>query len=127
MKQLLFTIVAVLLMGCGESPDYSGEYRSKMRSLGHVTLQLKSDGSLIGTVTRRSREANKNKGEDWFGNWKVEGDFLICEATREKNEKLVFKFNKTSPMKVFSITESDKDMLMQNIPKGSNILKFQKN
>ena len=121
---LLTTIAAVVLVGCGESPDYSGMYTSKMRSLGHVHLQLKSDGSLIGSVSRRARN---DKSEDWFGNWKVEGDFLICEATRETNEKLVFKFNKESPNKLFSITESDKDVLMQNIPKHSNILKFQKN
>ena len=120
MKQLLITIAAVVLVGCGDSPDYSGVYTSKMQSIGHVTLDLKSDGSLIGQMSRRARNGDTG---DWFGNWKVEGDFLICEATRETNEKIVFKFSKIT-MKVFSITESDKDVLMQNIPKGGDSIKF---
>ena len=121
MKHILITtIAAMLLVGCGTEPDYSGNYSSTMRLFGTVDLELKSDGSLNG-------KSSKNEGDDLVGNWKAEGDLLICEGTTEATTmKLVIKFNKTS-LKVFSITGNNEDMLLANVPEGKDSIYFKKN
>ena len=121
MKHLLLTtIAAVLVVGCVTEPDYSGNYSSTMRLFGTVDLELKSDGSLNG-------KSSTNEGDDLVGNWKAEGDLLICEGTTEATTmKLVIKFNKTS-LKVFSITRDSEDMLLANVPEGKDSIYFKKN
>ena len=50
MKRLLLTtIAAVVLVGCGAKPNYSGVYTLDIDSLGTLLLELKPDSSFIGT------------------------------------------------------------------------------
>ena len=46
---LLTTIVAVVLVGCGARPNYSGVYTLDIDSLGTLLLELKPDSSFIRT------------------------------------------------------------------------------
>ena len=128
MKQLLITIAAVVLVGCGgtESPtakgtDYSGKYTLSIAELDAETnFELKPDGSLHG---KHSMEA----GNDLIGSWKVEGDLLICEGTTEKSSQVViFKFNKKTG-KVESINDDGNDLPIKDlIPEGEDGLYFKK-
>ena len=132
MRQLIVTIVAVVLVGCGEpqqttppqtdtkptepdtdvaksepstakETDYSGKYTLSIAERGMVlNFELKPDGSFIGTNS-------KEKDDDLIGSWKVEGELLVCEGTTEKHsEKIIIKFNK-SIGKLDSVTESGKE------------------
>ena len=91
MKQILITIAAILLIGCDSSPDHSGTYTlSDPKQDMVLTLELKPDGSFIGTYS-------KEKDDGLIGSWKVEGELLVCEGTTEKrSEKIIIKFNKTT-------------------------------
>ena len=112
MKQLLITIAAVVLVGCGESQqsgpssdakpelksskptDDSGNYiMSEPGTQGAVfSLTLKSDGAFQG-VTLASRDT----GDPIIGSWKAEGELLILEGTnRKESEATKIKFNKTT-------------------------------
>ena len=131
MKKLLITIAAVVLVGCGESQeltasseatpvepvaeanDYFGTYTLSIDG-GTITIELKPDGSFIGTPSGREEDRA-------VGSWKVEGELLICEGTTEKRSaKIGIKFNKTSG-KLNTISERGKEMPIDNkIPEGAD-------
>ena len=46
---LITTISAVVLVGCGAKPNYSGVYTLDIDSLGTLLLELKPDSTFIGT------------------------------------------------------------------------------
>jgi hypothetical protein len=79
MKHLLLTtIAAVLVVGCGSEPNYSGNYTLTLLELdggtvgqGKLTLsvELKPDGSFIATPPDNMRDKA-------IGSWKVEGGLL---------------------------------------------------
>ena len=137
MKSLLVSIVAaVLLVGCGESQksaptpeaktvkpaaeatDHSGTYTLSIDD-STITIELKPDGSFIGTPSGRDRAV---------GSWKVEGELLICEGTLENSStKIGIKFNKTSG-KLNTISERGKEMPIDNkIPEGADGIYVKKN
>ena len=151
MRQLIVTIVAVVLVGCGEpqqttppqtdtkptepdtdvaksgpstvkEPDYSGKYTLSIAERGmELNFELKPDGSLHG---KHSMEA----GNDLIGSWKVEGDLLICEGTAEKSSQVIIvKFNKKTG-KVESMNVDGNEMpIKDQIPEGEDGLYFKKN
>lgn len=110
MKNLITTIAAIILVGCGSSHDnitkenqyssHSGTYTLKPTKLqnGSVTFDLYSDGSLIGAIANVEGDENK-----MIGSWKIDGDLLVCEETVKKGyDGLIVKFNKNTG-KVVSI------------------------
>jgi hypothetical protein len=137
MKSHLIAIVAaVVLVGCGESQqsapapeaktvkpaaeatDHSGTYTLSIDD-STITIELKPDGSFIGTPSGRDRAV---------GSWKVEGELLICEGTIEKSStKIGINFNKTSG-KLNTISERGKEMPIDNkIPEGADGIYVKKN
>ena len=111
MKQLIITIAALVLVGCGGSQepipqtetkptepdtdvaksepptakgtDYSGKYTLSIAERdAELNFELKPDGSFLG---KSSMEA----GDDLIGSWKVEGELLICEGTAEKSSQVI--------------------------------------
>ena len=120
MKYLITTIAAILLIGCGSSPDHSGTYILSNSDKEPITLELKPDGSFSGMP--------KGKEDDRaIGSWKVEGELLICEGTTEKSSKqIVIKFNKTTK-KLISISADGKEMPIEDeIPEGEDGLYLKK-
>ena len=112
MKQLLITIAAVVLVGCGAQPNYSGVYTLDIVRLGSLVLELKPDSSFIGTP--QGEEDNRG-----IGTWKVEGDLLVCEGTTEKSSKLiVLKLNKTT-LELTSMTVDGEDR-RPPVPEGAD-------
>ena len=112
MKQLLITIAAVVLVGCGAKPNYSGFYTLDVDRLGTLVLELKPDSSFIGTP--QGEEDDRG-----IGSWKVEGDLLVCEGTTEKSsKKIVLKLNKTT-LELTSMTVDGKDR-RPPVPKGAD-------
>ena len=102
MKQILITIAAVVLVGCGAQPNYSGVYTLDIVRLGSLVLELKPDSSFIGTP--QGEEDDRG-----IGSWKVEGDLLVCEGTTEKSsKKIVLKLNKTT-LELTSMTVDGED------------------
>ena len=91
MKYLITTIVAILLIGCGSSPDHSGTYTLTISKLKlQLSFELKPDGSFIG-------KSSKQPNDDLIGSWKVEDELLVCNGTPEiSSDKVIAKFNKTT-------------------------------
>ena len=125
MKHILITIVAVVLVGCGESQqsgpssdakpelksskptDDSGNYiMSEPGTEGAVfSLTLKSDGAFQG-VTLASRDT----GDPIIGSWKAEGELLILEGRNKMDSEVTkIKFNKTTG-KVVSVNLGGKEV-----------------
>ena len=121
MKHLLLkTIAAVLLIGCGLSPDQSGTYILAYDGKDTMTLDLKPDGSFTGIKKDRDND-------DLIGSWKVEGELLICEGTAEKSSQVIIvKINKKTG-KVESMIEGNKIPIKDQIPEGEDGLYFKKN
>ncbi len=122
MKYLLTTIATILLIGCGSSTDHSGTYTLSVPGKDlTITLELKPDGSFIGTPSGKEEDRA-------IGSWKVEGELLICEGTTEKRSaKIGIKFNKTT-RKLNSISEGGKEMPIEDeIPEGEDGLYLKKN
>ena len=138
MKHILITIVAVVLVGCGESQqsgpssdakpelksskptDDSGNYiMSEPGTQGAVfSLTLKSDGAFQG-VTLASRDT----GDPIIGSWKAEGELLILEGTNKKDSVVTkIKFNKTTG-KVVSVKSGGKEVPKEEL----DLLKVKKN
>ncbi len=113
MKHLLLTtIAAVVLVGCGAKPNYSGVYTLDIDSLGTLLLELKPDSSFIGTP--QGEEDDRG-----IGSWKVEGDLLVCEGTTEKSsKKIVLKLNKTT-LELTSLTVDGEDR-RPPVPEGAD-------
>ena len=112
MKQLLITIAALVLAGCGAKPNYSGFYTLDVDRLGTLVLELKPDSSFIGTP--QGEEDDRG-----IGSWKVEGDLLVCEGTTEKSsKKIVLKLNKTT-LELTSMTVDGKDR-RPPVPEGAD-------
>ena len=112
MKQLLITIAAVVLVGCGAKPNYSGFYTLDVDRLGTLVLELKPDSSFIGTP--QGEEDDRG-----IGSWKVEGDLLVCEGTTEKSsKKIVLNLNKTT-LELTSMTVDGKDR-RPPVPEGAD-------
>ena len=126
MKQLLITIAALVLVGCGESQqsapsseaktvkpaaeatDHSGTYILSNADKYKITLNLKTDGFFTGMLKGL-------EGDKVIGSWKAEGELLICEGTTEKSSKiLVFKFNKTT-WKWISLSADGEEMPIEDI------------
>ena len=114
MKYLITTIAAILLIGCGSSPDHSGTYILSNADKDKITLELKTDGSFTGTPKGQ-------EGDRAIGSWKVEGEFLICEGTTENSSQLIlFKFNKTTK-KLISVSANGKEKPIEDeIPEGED-------
>tara|TARA_Y100001978_G_C23639137_1_gene407403 strand:- start:428 stop:883 length:456 start_codon:yes stop_codon:yes gene_type:complete len=151
MRQLIVTIVAVVLVGCGEpqqttppqtdtkptepdtdvaksgpsivkEPDYSGKYTLSIAERGmELNFELKSDGSFFG-------KSSMDEGDDLIGSWKVEGELLISEGTSEKSSQVIIvKFNKKTG-KVESMNVDGNEMpIKHQIPEGEDGLYFKKN
>tara|TARA_Y100001933_G_scaffold186459_1_gene185436 strand:+ start:3475 stop:3891 length:417 start_codon:yes stop_codon:yes gene_type:complete len=138
MKQLLITIAALVLVGCGESQqsgpssdakpelesskptDDSGNYiMFEPGTQGAAfSLILKPDGAFQG-VTLASRDT----GDPIIGSWKVDGELLVCEGSAGKStEKTVIKFNKTTG-KVVSVNSGGKEVPTEEL----DLLKVKKN
>ena len=112
MKQLLITIAALVLVGCGAKPNYSGFYTLDVDRLGTLVLELKPDSSFIGTP--QGEEDDRG-----IGSWKVEGDLLVCEGTTEKSsKKIVLKLNKTT-LELTSMTVDGEDR-RPPVPEGAD-------
>tara|TARA_A100001037_G_C14993309_1_gene563607 strand:+ start:50 stop:1003 length:954 start_codon:yes stop_codon:yes gene_type:complete len=112
MKYLITTIAALVLVGCGAKPNYSGFYTLDVDRLGTLVLELKPDNSFIGTP--QGEEDDRG-----IGSWKVEGDLLVCEGTTEKSsKKIVLKLNKTS-LELTSMTVDGKDR-RPPVPEGAD-------
>ena len=150
MKQLLITIAAVVLVGCGEpqqtthpqtetkpaaldtdvaksepptakGTNYSGKYTLNVpKKVGDLIFELKPDGSFLG---KTSREA----GDDLIGSWKVEGELLICEGTTEKSSQVIIvKFNKKTGKVESMNVDGNKMPTKDQIPEGEDGLYFKK-
>ena len=112
MKYLITTIAALVLVGCGAKPNYSGFYTLDVDRLGTLVLELKPDSSFIGTP--QGEEDDRG-----IGSWKVEGDLLVCEGTTEKSsKKIVLKLNKTT-LELTSMTVDGKDR-RPPVPEGAD-------
>ena len=139
MKQLLITIAAVVLVGCGETQqsaptpeaktvkpadeatDYSGTYTLSIPGRGDAQLsfELNSDGSFIGKSSMKQGVLN--------GSWKVDDDLLVCEGSEgESTEKVVIKFNKTTG-RLNAIWEIREMPIEEQIPEGEDGLYVKKN
>jgi hypothetical protein len=121
MKHLLLkTIAAVLLIGCGLSPDQSGTYILAYDGKDTMTLDLKPDGSFTGIKKDRDND-------DLIGSWKVEGELLIIEGTPEKSsEKIVLKFNKTTKKWISLRVDGEIMRLKDAVPEGEDNLYLKK-
>jgi hypothetical protein len=120
MKLLLTTIAAMLLIGCGLSPDQSGTYILAYDGKDTMTLDLKPDGSFTGIKKDRDND-------NLIGSWKVEGELLICEGTPENSsEKIVFKFNKTTKKWISLKVDGEIMRLKDAIPEGEDDLYLKK-
>ena len=151
MRQLIVTIVAVLLVGCGEpqqttppqtdtkptepdtdvaksepstakETDYSGKYTLSIAERGMVlNFELNPDGSFFG-------KSSMDEGDDLIGSWKVEGELLVSEGTSEKSSQVIIvKFNKKTG-KVESMNVDGNEMPIEDqIPEGEDGLYFKKN
>ena len=136
MKQLLITIAAVVLVGCGksqqstptpeaktvkpadEATDYSGTYTLSIPGRGDAQLsfELNSDGSFIGKSSMKPDDVLN-------GSWKVDDDLLVCEGSAGMStEKTVIKFNKTTG-KVVSVNSGGKEVPTEEL----DLLKVKKN
>jgi hypothetical protein len=113
MKNILITIVAVVLVACASEPEYSGSYSLTVVEGTAFRFQLKSDGSFIGSP--------EGVNDDAVGTWKVEGDLLVCEGTTTKNsDQITVKFDKTT-FKLISLAENGEEApLDRMIPEGEN-------
>ena len=112
MKHLLLTtIAAVVLVGCGSVPDYSGSYIMNV-SVGSIRFELKPDGSFIGIPDDEDDKA--------IGRWKVDGELLVCKGTIEKSsDQLTIKFNKRT-FELISLAENGKEVPLERmIPDGA--------
>ena len=149
MKQLLITIAALVLVGCGGSQepipqtetkptepdtdvaksepptakgtDYSGKYTLSIAERGMVlNFELKPDGSFFG-------KSSMDEGDDLIGSWKVEGELLVSEGTSEKSSQVIIvKFNKKTG-KVESMNVDGNEMPIEDqIPEGEDGLYFKK-
>ena len=148
MKHLLLTtIVAVVLVGCGESQqsspapevkpaepvaeaaqpkpptakdtDYSGTYTLSVpeRDVEFI-FELKPDGSFLG-------KSSQEVGDNLIGSWKVDGDLLVCEAS---STKTVIKFNKASgKLNSFSFDGNEMPWKRLLAEEGQDGLYFKKN
>ena len=151
MRQLIVTIVAVVLVGCGEpqqttppqtdtkptepdtdvaksgpstvkEPDYSGKYTLSIAERGmELNFELKPDSSFFG-------KSSMDEGDDLIGSWKVEGELLVSEGTSEKSSQVIIvKFNKKTG-KVESMNVDGNEMpIKDQIPEGEDGLYFKKN
>jgi len=151
MRQLIVTIVAVVLVGCGEpqqttppqtdtkptepdtdvaksepstakETDYSGKYTLSIAERGMVlNFELNPDGSFFG-------KSSMDEGDDLIGSWKVEGELLVSEGTSEKSSQVIIvKFNKKTG-KVESMNVDGNEMPIEDqIPEGEDGLYFKKN
>ena len=124
MKSILVSIVAaVVLVGCGSEPNYSGNYTFDIDGESEsLSLELKPDGSFMGTPSDKLDDKA-------IGTWKVEGDLLVCEGTttEKRPEKIVIKFNKTT-LKVISISINGREApIEQKIPEGADGYYLKKN
>ena len=151
MRQLIVTIIAVVLVGCGEpqqttppqtdtkptepdtdvaksepstakETDYSGKYTLSITERGMVlNFELKPDGSFFG-------KSSMDEGDDLIGSWKVEGELLVSEGTSEKSSQVIIvKFNKKTG-KVESMNVDGNEMPIEDqIPEGEDGLYFKKN
>ena len=138
MKQLLITIAAVVLVGCGESQQSgpSSDAKPELKSSkptddsgnyimfepgtqgAAFSLILKPDGAFQG-VTLASRDT----GDPIIGSWEVDGELLVCEGSAGKStEKTVIKFNKTTG-KVVSVNSGGKEVPTEEL----DLLKVKKN
>ena len=149
MKYLIKAIVAMVLVGCGDSQepipqtetkptepdtdvaksepptakgtDYSGKYTLSIAERdAELNFELKPDGSFLG---KSSMEA----GDDLIGSWKVEGELLVSEGTSEKSSQVIIvKFNKKTG-KVESMNVDGNEMpIKDQIPEGEDGLYFKK-
>ena len=140
MKQLLITIAAVVLVGCGETQqsaptpeaktvkpadettDYSGTYTLSIPGRGDAQLsfELNSDGSFIGKSSMKPDDVLN-------GSWKVDDDLLVCEGSEgESTEKVVIKFNKNTG-RLNAIWEIREMPIEEQIPEGEDGLYVKKN
>jgi hypothetical protein len=114
----------VLLVGCGSEPNYSGNYSLNLEYM-KLDLELKRDSSFIAG-------SSIDRDSSLVGNWKVEGDLLICEGTSKiklnvaANKKTIIKFHKNT-LEVISLIDGGKEEpLAKMIPEGEDGLYFKK-
>ncbi len=98
-----------------ESSDHSGNYILEANDIiVPTTLELKPDGSFIGTSSGKM-----------MGSWKVDGDLLVCEAS---STKTVIKFNKASgKLNSFSYDGNEMPWKRFLAEEGQDGLYFKKN
>ena len=103
MKHLLLTtIAAVVLVGCGAKPNYSGVYTLDIDSKGTLLLELKPDSSFIGTP-------QGEEDDRVIGSWKDEGNLLVCEGTQISSpKKIVLKLKTTLELTSMTVDGEDK-------------------
>jgi len=121
MKHLLLTtIAAVLVVGCGSEPNYSGNYTLNVDGKS-LSLELKPDGSFIVMAEGMTDDAA-------VGTWKVEGDLLVGEgASKRTKREMVMKFNKTT-LKLTSLSLNGREApIDKTIPEGADGHYFKKN
>ena len=152
MRQLIVTIVAVVLVGCGEpqqttppqadtkptepdtdvaksgpstvkEPDYSGKYTLSIAERGmELNFELKPDGSFFG------RQSNGDEDDVLIGSWKVEGELLVSESKSTKSSNVIIvKFNKKTG-KLESLNRDGNELPIKDlITEGEDGLYFKKN
>jgi hypothetical protein len=105
----------------GSEPNYSGIYTLEAGDKFSLSLELKPDGSFIGTP----KDDEDDRG---IGSWKVEGDLLVCEGTTEESSsKIIIKVNKTT-FKIISINTDGFEMPLDKIlPEAADGHYFKKN
>ena len=123
MKSILVSIVAaVVLVGCGPEPNYSGNYTFDIDGESEsLSLELKPDGSFIVMAEGMTDDAA-------VGTWKVEGDLLVGEgASKRTKREMVMKFNKTT-LKLTSLSLNGREApIDKTIPEGADGHYFKKN
>ena len=84
MKQLLITIAAVVLVGCGSKKSYEGKYFLEIRN-DKLNVELKQNS--LATL--------QEKKDALEGTWDIKGNLIIIKFDMGGDE-IFFQFDKTS-------------------------------
>lgn len=96
MKQVITTIAAVLLAGCGTNSEYVGSYMLKSSSDRKFwdAYELKADGTFI-IFGQKGFQKELNEIQSFQGTWKIENDLLITERLIG-GHRIEHRFNKST-------------------------------
>ena len=85
MKQLLITIAAVVMVGCGDNSHYVGNYyytSSIPNDDNRPEVIIKEDGTYLWRWNRKQRkEFPDSENMNRYGIWKIEKNYLVLKDT----------------------------------------------